>query len=978
MFGQKGSKGSTLSALTQRFGGASSKALNNAKRIGKTQAKFQFEVNVHDVSGLKPGGKYFVKWTRGLKVASTKMFRCTASVSQKVGEKLALMCTMFFDDQNNFDEKDAKLSVVRLTLDANGIAEEKTIAKIHFNLSEFCGVPSASADRTFELSDTVKVKCTVSCTFMAGADGTKSGSGALSGSSGMSDTMSLSGMSCAESSVLDSDSIADLDDFADMDDDFADLNDDSDPSALVQSRSQRLREPEPEVAPEPKSGVKDTFKKSISFAQKSTPASSSADKEKSSVVRAKSALWENGSETGSKASQSGLSSSEKVPKKESVASRKPSSTATATSSVRHDSTKSALARTKEYPPSESSAASPRGSGASAVSSASRAQHAGTALSPRPNTSNTGSPVSSDANGVARLREQVERLQQENATLTARNASGSASQGRLNALEKQNLELREQLEQARDAASAGRRRSYGGEVDMELEALRSENTGLKAKLRTLEQQHKVITEERDALRLEHTADTISSMQRIQNDLLRENTKLQHEVDRLSELVETSDSTVAQVEEQLQLERNKSKSSLALVAELEKSKRSVEASRDELLRENSKRNLNGAGSDGGGGLVAGRTVRDTSAAPLTPRERLEKDKTLAKLEASVRQLENENAALQRALRGTKGADAGGSGGAELVVLMRQRDEEIQELKRQVVALQREKSELEMRAVKSKDEESELLRTRLRQARADMDDLEFQKHELQRELDRLHRAAAASSSTLDEHEKEHERQLDDLREDKARVERRFEKQRAELAAERDEAMRNMDELRQRKDAEIVRLQGELDEALYRSRARTADDADSHKKRAERLEEKLERNVRERDELVAQLEGKVVEVKEARREVMELRKELGDVRVSHQLQLEGMQQAEKDGNEDGIIMQLVEAKMRMADFEEENLRYRNIIQKMQNGNKTTEVQRRLAEHAAKLELRLAEAHQKVDLLQEQLAKRKNAGSWSGISSPT
>ena len=188
------------------------KARAGASHRGKSGSKFQFDVTVHDVSGLKAGNTYLVKWTRGAKVASTKPLTAEGpSASRGTGwasDKLSLLVTLFRPpDGANFDVKDAKLALVSVNPAKRG--SEKTVAKVHFNLADYAGVPSATATTRLALSERVGIKLTVACKFMKVSSGPGAdASYAPSGMSGLSGVTGLGGGS--SSSEGEDDGFADL------------------------------------------------------------------------------------------------------------------------------------------------------------------------------------------------------------------------------------------------------------------------------------------------------------------------------------------------------------------------------------------------------------------------------------------------------------------------------------------------------------------------------------------------------------------------------------------------------------------------------------------------------------------------------------------------------------------------------------------------------------------------------------------------
>eukprot|EP00171_Calliarthron_tuberculosum_P009107 IDg9107t1 len=128
--------------------------VRSASRRGKAASRFQFDISIDKVVGVKTGSTYYVKWARGVKVAATEHH--TALKEHVRGgllfnhEKISLLVTLYREGESrSFDEKDAKLSLIQVTQKK----QERTIAKMHFNLADFAGVPSASATRTFKMND---------------------------------------------------------------------------------------------------------------------------------------------------------------------------------------------------------------------------------------------------------------------------------------------------------------------------------------------------------------------------------------------------------------------------------------------------------------------------------------------------------------------------------------------------------------------------------------------------------------------------------------------------------------------------------------------------------------------------------------------------------------------------------------------------------------------------------------------------------
>lgn len=165
----------------------------SASRIGKTSSRFQFDITVDKVSGVKNGQTYFVKWVRGVKVASTQQQTATKEHSRGGlsfdKEKISLLVTLYREgNSRNFVEKDSKLSLILV----NQKKQERTVAKLHFNLADFAGVPSASTSKTFKLSDKVSIRAVVDCRFVKSG---KAGPGSGGGNSALSGITGVSGLS---------------------------------------------------------------------------------------------------------------------------------------------------------------------------------------------------------------------------------------------------------------------------------------------------------------------------------------------------------------------------------------------------------------------------------------------------------------------------------------------------------------------------------------------------------------------------------------------------------------------------------------------------------------------------------------------------------------------------------------------------------------------------------------------------------------
>lgn len=163
----------------------------SASRRGKSPSRFQFDVTIDRVFGVKAGGSYQVKWSRGVKVAATKVREAARENAGKGGlpfdQKISLLVTLYREDgKRSFDPKDAKISLVSINAAKR---QERTVAKLHFDLSEFAGIPSSSTAKTFKLSDKVSIRAVVDSRFTrsgGGGPGSGGASSVLSGLSGVS------------------------------------------------------------------------------------------------------------------------------------------------------------------------------------------------------------------------------------------------------------------------------------------------------------------------------------------------------------------------------------------------------------------------------------------------------------------------------------------------------------------------------------------------------------------------------------------------------------------------------------------------------------------------------------------------------------------------------------------------------------------------------------------------------------------------
>lgn len=191
--------------------------VRSASRRGKSAAPFQFDITVERVFGsiIRPGNQYYIKWARGVKIAHTKPMTAEkehVGGSRNAGgllldHKMSLLVTLYRESDSGpgslrFDEKECKLSLISVSRKGH----EKTVGKVHFDLSPYAGIPSASQSKSIKFSENASANVTIDSRF------SKSGSSGT-GSDGESST--LSGMTGA--------SRGSSDDNDGMEDDLGDL-----------------------------------------------------------------------------------------------------------------------------------------------------------------------------------------------------------------------------------------------------------------------------------------------------------------------------------------------------------------------------------------------------------------------------------------------------------------------------------------------------------------------------------------------------------------------------------------------------------------------------------------------------------------------------------------------------------------------------------------------------------------------------------
>lgn len=171
----------------KRAGSKSAQIVRSASRRKKTASRFQFDIVITSISGLRPKSSYVIKLTRGIKVATTEAFTIPADGGGKsgfeLGHTLPLPVTLYREDGKPFDPKEAKLSVVP----ANLKRVAKPVAKGRFDLSQYAGVPTKSVQEVLKLSDKISLRVTINSRFLkAGESGPGSdASSAVSGLSGV-------------------------------------------------------------------------------------------------------------------------------------------------------------------------------------------------------------------------------------------------------------------------------------------------------------------------------------------------------------------------------------------------------------------------------------------------------------------------------------------------------------------------------------------------------------------------------------------------------------------------------------------------------------------------------------------------------------------------------------------------------------------------------------------------------------------------
>lgn len=171
----------------KRVGNRPGQIVRSASRRNKTASRFQFDILVISVSGLRPKTSYAIKWSRGVKEDSTNTFTVPSDGGGKqgveVGQTMSLAVTLYREEGKNFDPKEAKISVVPVGPKRTG----KPVAKARFDLSQYAGVPSKTTPEVINASDKIALRTTITSRFLkAGTSGPGSeASSAVSGLSGI-------------------------------------------------------------------------------------------------------------------------------------------------------------------------------------------------------------------------------------------------------------------------------------------------------------------------------------------------------------------------------------------------------------------------------------------------------------------------------------------------------------------------------------------------------------------------------------------------------------------------------------------------------------------------------------------------------------------------------------------------------------------------------------------------------------------------
>mmetsp|Transcript_19875 Transcript_19875/g.49345 ORF Transcript_19875/g.49345 Transcript_19875/m.49345 type:complete len:378 (-) Transcript_19875:447-1580(-) len=178
-------------------------------------------------------------------------------------------------------------------------------------------------------------------------------------------------------------------------------------------------------------------------------------------------------------------------------------------------------------------------------------------------------------------------------------------------------------------------------------------------------------------------------------------------------------------------------------------------------------------------------------------------------------------------------------------------------------------------------------------------------------------------------------------------------EVTTERDKAIEDLDNLRRQNKQDLAGLRDESEEA---------------KRELHRLERQAKRDL---DDEIARADEAEAALRDARTRLRQLEDELEDALLSQGSggggggdkprakstgHLVGSQNGGGAGGGGGgsagdemLLMELVMAKMSLANAEEENLKYKNMVKKLMKGDKTAVL--KMAQRASQLEVQLAEA---------------------------
>lgn len=143
--------------------------LRTPTHVRKQAVRFQFDLTVLNLHGLAVG-VHCIKWTRGAKVVyTTPILTETKDSTTSVQQKITLLCTLYrakssaTPSSSEYVQKDSKISLVSLK---EGKKNQHTIAKIHFNIAQYAGVPSTETFVTYSLNDKISVDVQIASSYL--------------------------------------------------------------------------------------------------------------------------------------------------------------------------------------------------------------------------------------------------------------------------------------------------------------------------------------------------------------------------------------------------------------------------------------------------------------------------------------------------------------------------------------------------------------------------------------------------------------------------------------------------------------------------------------------------------------------------------------------------------------------------------------------------------------------------------------------